>query len=264
MNTEDLNKVKGIREQLNNFNFSHIIKLENSPTPYQYENYENGHKTKGYCTLCENDSINKPMNNELSNEFCLKNISHGTHALDILQAIKRKEDLRDLKDNPQSWSDIPVLFLFENPAAEKGEGEDSIFQTNEDGKNPSKQWYWIHGGFDRQNLMYPQSYRQNDYGRLIASIIRSFKLANAYVTNLVKCGMNKKDGKSYLSTTQYHRECIKKCYNEILIQEIEHLIEHRGKDLIIFAFGQVVYNTLLDLVRERPYNICLLPHPANR
>lgn len=282
MNEQQLNIIKKIRAELNKINFEQIIKIAN-PDKYDYNIYINQQKhyvENEYCTACEHEKINKPANDKYIEEYQLKNISHGAHALDFLQSIVdlgkendldlgKEEDLNKylLSNN---WSDTPVLFLMENPAAQKKVGKDYIFAFDKGDKNPSQQWYWIYDGFRQTDLEYPKYFKQNEYGTLIASLICMFKLANAYVTNLVKCGMNKNNGSDYLPTNEYHSACIKTCYKEVLLKEIKCLAQAKN-NLIIFAFGNRVYSSITELmnscedsfIKKLSYQICLLPHPAN-
>lgn len=100
---------------------------------------------------------------------------------------------------------------------------------------------------------------------MVYSAIRTFKIANAYVTNMVKCGKCN-DKKGYLTTDEYDASDINNCIEKILVKEIDAV---RGEDpeqsVILFAFGDRVYDKLKD--KKNCFgkcNIYKLPHPASR
>lgn len=104
---------------------------------------------------------------------------------------------------------------------------------------------------------------------MVYSAIRTFKIANAYVTNMVKCGKSD-DKEGYLTTDEYNPSVIDKCIETILTQEIDAV---RGGDseqsVILFACGDRVYDKLKEKLKEKENrlgkcSIYKLPHPASR
>ena len=262
----DIQKVRQIRNELNRFTFSEVIKIDPGKLEnYQFQAGENHPLTGEYCTRCEKcqNGLEKPNaeSEKRDSGYRLKNISHGTHSLDFLKSM-------DIDVNSGGWSDAPVLFLMENPAAQIRPWNKPLFDdTHKDKKFPAQQWYWIHkNGRKAEETYYPKCFKQGEYGVLVAGLIRMFKLGNAYMTNLVKCGMNLPDGNGYLPTSDYNEGCITKCIENVLQKEIEILTGHKSKELLVFAFGIEVNHLINSYLRKTgiKFKICLLPHPANR
>jgi uracil-DNA glycosylase len=82
-------------------------------------------------------------------------------------------------------------------------------------------------------------------------------LANAYMTNLVKCGLNN-DKDQFRGIGSYNEQCVRTCFTRFLSPEIEAL-----KPLVVFAVGSTVENWLLKLL-DNGYRVRQLPHPAGR
>ena len=231
-----------------------------------------------YCKECD-----RICHIEENDNFKLCNISHGTHTFDFLEACGQnpKEIL-----NNKEWTDIPVLFLMENPSLDYDIYD--YINNETDGKRPAKKWYWIHSDWtaDYQNgngKFEDDTYlKQGIYGRMVFSLINQYKLANAYLTNAVKCGMS--DAKfddtkeNHVSETEaknlseYKFECIKTCFKKILIKEINALLSNKN-DLIIFAFGSRTYWDIKDFMsnnylknekKDINCKIIKMPHPASR
>ena len=76
----------------------------------------------------------------------------------------------------------------------------------------------------------------------MASLINTFKLRNAYMTNFVKCAMNDPEGKRYLGTAEYQDECVSNCFKKILSEEMKILTGDFQRELIVFTFGNQVYD----------------------
>lgn len=171
-----------------------------------------------------------------------------------------------------AWSDIPVLFLFENPSNDKGIYADINIPTYN--KRPAKRWYWVSDDCHKINFAgknkHIDSFSSKYYNGMVYSLIDLFKLGNAYVTNVVKCGMNKGNGDGYLNTVYYKKDCIISCENNILSKEIPVLTKNQEKNsLIIFAFGTRTYkliNEAMDLPSFssiKPNTTLIeMPHPA--
>jgi hypothetical protein len=139
-----------------------------------------------------------------SEDFRLRNISHGAHSSDFFLALKEKMDI-------SLWHQEPVVFVYESPSLDYGIYREVPFQGFH--KHPSKDWYWIHE--DQDPARYPSRFSGGQYGGFVLSAILTFKLANVYMTNLVKCGLGNAEGR-FKGLGSYKEECVKNCYEEVL------------------------------------------------
>jgi len=233
---------------LRELNFSALIKVDfPNIGGYTFDDYrKNGYKHMlglGYCISCEERSINQATDDP---NYSLTNISHGSHTADFLESLKQHVD-------SSSWHKDPVMFIYETPSIDYGIYEEIEFAGHF--KHPSKDWYWIHE--DQEQVSYPQKFKGGEYGGFVLSAILTFQLANAYITNLVKCGMNNQEGKSK-GIRYYKDECVRNCYEIFLSREIEIV-----NPKVIFAVGSAVERWLKHLVGDK-YFIQQLPHPAGR
>ena len=89
------------------------------------------------------------------------------------------------------------------------------------------------------------------------SAISTFRMANVYITNLVKCGLNDKDGR-FKGLGSFNEECVKNCYHTILSKELA-IVQPK----VIFAVGSAVADWLHRLPTGNAF-IQQLPHPAGR
>lgn len=256
-----MDKLIDIQKKLNEFSFKKVIEKPQY-TGQSWEDRESFIScNKGCCTSCEKHGHAKP-DSEAYDGYQLKYVSHGAHALDFCESMK------DVSPD-DSWNDTPVLFLFENPSLDYGKLYGAAIEECYD-KRPAQMWYWLHEGFKEEDLLlYPKYYRQGCYGGLVASLIKTFRLGNAYMTNFVKCAMNDAEGKRYLGTAEYDNECIATCFKKILYREVEILTDGFDRDIVVFAFSQRVYDLaqqyfggVQDL--QGKYTLCLMPHPASR
>lgn len=253
----DIKKVQSIRDELNEFSFTKVIVKKSVPQGWE-KDISLANET--CCFMCENMGNNVSSVEKDNKKYNLRYVSHGAHSLDFCASMGIKPE--------NDWNDIPVLFLFENPSIQYAE----LYQKQpiENKKYPALQWYWINKyGYNKDDCVYPKCYKQLNYGGLIASLIKTFKLGNAYMTNVIKCSMNTEDGKKSLGTSYYHNDCIKTCVNNILTKEVNILIGNdSSKKLIIFAFSKQVYNLaikyLIPNLKKIECQLCLLPHPASR
>lgn len=233
---------------LNQVNFNDTLLLDTQIEEYDLKAYMlNGkkHNIKGFCTRCEQAGYNTCPTDS---KYSLQNISHGASTTDILQATGTGHI-------PQNWYKEAILFLMEGPSNGNFYQE---FEYNGVKKKPTSEWYWIHG--NQPKFEYPMYFEGGQYGTLFNSIIHTFKLGNAYLTNLVKCGLN--NGHSYKGIEEYNWECIKTCFNSILLKELTVL-----KPKIVFAFGSKVETKFKYLIQENnsySFIIVGLPHPAGR
>ena len=239
---------------LKKLNFTKLIEIPNGSN-YNFSKYVQNNcnhlMPTDYCTDCELKNIHIcPSNANLQ----LRNISHGAHSNDFFEAFQAA----GTPVNTAGWNDAGVMFVMENPSNDKG-----IYSTVPITKNgvtynkrPAKEWYWIHCPLNSQNYGYPQFFIGGKYGDFVASAIVTFKLANAYMTNLVKCGMNDETGDNFQSTDKCNPSCIDNCYKNFLEQEIDIM-----KPKVIFAFGKRVVNVLQQKLGSSIV-IVELPHPA--
>ena len=233
---------------LRQLNFSSLISIGNTDIEsYTFDDYKNSgyeHKPiKGYCISCEEKGCNIA---EDDNSFKLTNISHGAHSSDFFRALK-------IKPNTTNWHQQSILFVYETPSLDYGIYKEVDYKGHQ--KHPSKDWYWIHE--DQDVVSYPERFWGGEYGGFVLSAISTFKLSNVYMTNLVKCGLNNKEGK-FKGLSSYKEETISNCYSNFLEKEIELL-----KPKVIFAVGAAVEDWVKWFVKDS-YYVQQLPHPAGR
>jgi hypothetical protein len=214
---------------------------------YTFDKYrQNGFEHKpidGYCTACEEKGFNISKDDE---SYQLTNISHGAHTSDFLLALKDKIDI-------SGWHQQPVMFVYETPSKDYRVFKEVSYKGFN--KHPSKDWYWIHT--DQEPVSYPEKFKGGVYGEFVLSALMTFRLANAYITNLVKCGMNDKQD-NFKGLLSFKNECISECYSRFLEKEIGVL-----KPVIIFAVGSAVEGQVKSFVKDTIY-VQQLPHPAGR
>ncbi len=245
-------KILDVHNRLKELNFSQLIHYDvNNTQDYDYSLYKmnafNHPKALGYCVSCEEKGISICEDSR----YRLCNISHGSHAIDFLSSSSIEYDTRD-------WNEAGVMFIMESPSKDYGIYKKAEFEKN--GvvfeKHPSNQWYWIHG--DQQIKGYPNNFKGGTYGTLVASAIVTFKLANAYMTNLIKCGLNNPEDDSYKGIDGYNTKCVNNCMELYLKKEIEIL-----QPKVIFTFGSKVYGWV-NWYTGNSIKVVGLPHPAGR
>lgn len=241
---------------LKQLNFIRLIEIPNGAN-YTFANYvQNGcvHPTPtGYCTDCELKNIHLcPSNPNLQ----LRNISHGSHSNDFFAAFQANET----PVNTAGWNTAGVMFVMENPSNDYGIYNPVPITKNgvTYNKRPAKKWYWIHQPLNVNHYGYPHFFVGGKYGDFVASAIVTFKLANAYLTNLVKCGMNDETGNNFQSTNNYNPSCIANCYDNFLQHEMKIM-----NPKVIFAFGSKVCIELKNRLKN-PNIVVELPHPARQ
>ena len=212
------------------------------------------------CKKCERSlAVSKNESGEQTLEFT--SVTHGAHTFDFLDAHKQSHD------TVENWSQNPVLFVMENPAL-----PDDHYVDSEHGRKVSEWWYWVNGQYNEPNssFVYPKYFAQKGYGWMIYSAIRTFQMANAYVTNMVKCGMtNCCEKKNYLTTDEYPGGITVNCVDNFLKRELDCLRdENKTQKVIVFAFGERSYAFLKEKwqkeLKDKTISLYLLPHPANR
>ena len=237
-----------VMRDLRELNFDELIsvgvpKVES----YTFDEYKNnGYEHKpinGYCISCEEKGCHTAKKDD---SYKLTNISHGSHSSDFLRALK---DVKSTKD----WHQQPILFVYEAPSKGYGIYKEVAYKGHK--KHPAKLWYWIHG--DKDAASYPDQFKGGEYGDFVLSAIQTFRLANVYMTNLVKCGMNNEEGK-FKGLSSYKDETIQNCYDNYLKREISII-----KPKIIFTVGSAVEDWVNWFLKE-PFCVQQLPHPAGR
>ena len=234
---------------LRNLNFDDLLILDRPDvSKYGFADYrENGYRhpqLRGFCVECERKGCNGSTS---MSSFSLKNMSHGAHSLDFLAAIANPVDVTQ-------WHEQPVMFVFESPSKDYGIFEETKFESYM--KRPTKQWSWVHE--EQKEVRFPSHFKGGEYGKLFLSLIFTFRLKNAYLTNLIKCGMNSEDGLLFRPLAAFQNECVQTCMDRYLRREINAL-----NPQVIFTFGDNVYGRLSSC---GGFNvpICHLPHPARR
>ena len=230
---------------LNELNFNRLIKIDfEDINKYNFSVYEQSGckhpKISDYCTLCEEKNLKCCDDTN----FKLNYISHGAHSDDFLRALKSPI-------STEGWHNDAVMFVMENSSKNYNNMYEEISvvkSVKEYKKSPSVVWYWIHERLDY--CEYPEYFKGRTYGDLVESAILTFKLKNAYLTNLVKCGLNDR-GIGSIS-----EECIENCIKEYLAREIEIV-----NPKVIFTFGSNGYY-YVDKFFGGEYKIVGLPHPA--
>ena len=89
-----------------------------------------------------------------------------------------------------------------------------------------------------------------------------FKIDFFYVTNMVKCGIAKN---GYITTEEYDSRVVSDCINNHLVNEADILCDGK-QDLIVFAFGDRVYNKLCENrgCFKQKLHLYKLPHTARQ
>ena len=235
-------------KELRKLNFGELIKVGFPDIDnYTFNEYRrNGYEHSpidGYCISCEEKGVNAAKDNE---EYRLTNISHGAHSSDFFLALKDKIDTSD-------WHQEPIIFVYETPSLDYGIYREVPYENYN--KCPSRDWYWIHD--DQDAISYPERFRGGEYGGFVLSAILTFKLQNVYITNLVKCGLNDKNGR-FKGLSFFKGECVENCYRQFLEKEI-----HILNPSIIFAVGSAVEEWVKWFVKEAVF-VQQLPHPYGR
>ena len=236
-----------IMSSLNQINFNDVLLLDGDMQNYTFNEYiKSGHHSiRGFCTRCEEKGCNVCPTDS---EYKLQNISHGATSLDVLRST-------GIDVVPEDWYKESVLFLMEGPGTSWDFYEE--IEYNSICKKPTSEWYWIHTKHEAYH--FPQEFAGARYGTLFNSIIHTFKLGNAYMTNLVKCGLNN-DTKGYKGIAEYDWRCLETCVENVLMKEIEQITPQ-----IVFIFGSTVEEYLWDLTypgQGYPFKTVVLPHPA--
>lgn len=251
-----------------NFGKDGIIPMRWDGADYDYNEWKSNdaqHKYSddGCCNECRefnNCVLNCNYNND-DNKYKFTNVSHGTHMVDFLNA--HGSDLSSV----EKWSTYPVMFVMENPSNCRNNSYAGEVDNNN--KRPTKSWYWLNESYDEKDdkFVYPHFFDGHEYGKLVYSIMKTFHIANGYLTNMVKCGVGYYQDKYdvYTTTEKYNTEIIKKCIRTRLQKELTALRGGDDNKVIIFAFGLNTYNFLCEYLLPADKDLLyLLPHPASR
>ncbi|MDH5641933.1 MAG: hypothetical protein OEY28_11625 [Nitrospira sp.] len=233
---------------LRRLNFKDLLKVDYQDIEHYtfdtYREHESKHyPIRGYCIACEQDGVSTATEDP---NFHLTNISHGAHSTDFIRALSQRPDTTD-------WHQEPVVFIYESSSLDYDIYKEVLFNGYR--KRPAKEWYWIHN--EQKPAAFPHAFKRSEYGDFVMSAIQTFRLSNAYMTNLVKCGLNNENGQ-FKGIESFNEQCIKNCFSLFLSREIELL-----KPQIIFAVGAKVEGLVSSLVGKQ-YFVQQLPHPAGR
>ena len=110
---------------------------------------------------------------------------------------------------------------------------------------------------DKDALRYRGRFSWGESWLFILSAMLTFRLANAYMTNLVKCGLSNREARSR-GISHYKDETVVNCYFEFLQREIQAMAPR-----IIFAIGPMVAKWVTCLAKDN-YAVQQLPHPVDR
>lgn len=226
---------------LRQINFNQLIKLETNTDEYDLNSCRklNRHPIVGYCTACEEKGYNKST---LGNENMLEIISHGISTHDVLQATNYENDI-------SGWHDAPVMFVMDRPHEQYADYEK--LEHHGVYKQPPLGWYLI----DKQKDTFAQTanFQSQRLGSLFNSIIFNFKLKNAYLTSVIKCGPKS----NQYAFNNYSQKCRYTCMANFLEKEIEALLPK-----VVFCFGRPAYDALrLWYAQDPPFEIIELPMP---
>lgn len=254
-NKIEVNTVKDttkIFEELNNLRFNELIKYKNPQT----QNYKKKQ-------IKENDKWRWCRTNEPINVCCrCKNknidiISHGIHSYDLLNIYNEYNNENRTYDK---FHKEGVMFILENPS----NNHLTCYNNLVDNKQVAQGWWWLDNGEAERIEQFPNGFaNQKSYGKMFNSVINTFKLENAYMTNFVKCGKQSKN--NFIRVNDYTAEEKEVCFNNYLIKEISIL-----QPKVIFSLGKDVFNLLNARVNDIEKNIgykplfVKLPHPNSR
>lgn len=225
----------------------------------------------GYCNACQDIKTHK----DKYQDYCMQYISHGSHTIDFLQAAGYTNIKNDIFLKTD-WIEVPVLFLMENPSKDYANAGEKAYRpikndANLFPKKPTHQWYWIHTHqrhIDDDDNRINNAIKQKTYGDMVYSLICHFRLSNAYLTNVVKCGISN-DKDEFLTTDDYTQDSIDKCTQNVLMEEISALTnDYSSERLIVFAFGSRPRWIVDSLVKGQDFKnmkiqLLQLVHPAS-
>lgn len=163
-------------------------------------------------------------------------MSHAADTSDFERFFKKPAPV----DQAHPVVNEPVMFLLESPGADYDNGcliHHSDFPEIAK-KPPVNGYYWMpypDGRFPEWPIRDEEV--AHTYGPYFAYLIGHFNLRNAYITNVVKCGLWNEKENSFLALMRasggLRDKIVANCYHRFLSREIKEL-----EPAIIFAFGQ--------------------------
>ena len=195
-----------ILSNLNNLRFGELIIYSNPDAQYDNSGYDNsgyykkeienkdkaeikelyGRKTevKTVCDICKSDEqiSDIKINNtgELKyKDYRLKIVSHGCHSLDLFN----KQGLENTAYS--NYRDDGVMLIMESPSSNLS----ACYEKPIKDKYPAKVWWWLEANDTDKPTEYPNEFVSRKYGQFFNSLVHTFKLKNAYMTNFIKCGL---------------------------------------------------------------------------
>lgn len=241
-----------IFEELNNLRFKKLIEYNNP----QMQNYKKQQ-------IWENDKERWCRTDEPINVCCkcqednLDIVSHGIHSYDLLNIYNEYNKTNKIYDN---FHKDGVMFILENPS----NNHLTCYKKRINNKQVAKGWWWLDNGEAEIIEHFPNGFaNQKSYGKLFNSVVNTFKLENAYMTNFVKCGKQKNT--NFIRVKDYSSKEKNTCFENYLLKEIEIL-----QPKVIFSLGKDVFD-LLNKRKEKIENaidyqplFIKLPHPNSR
>jgi hypothetical protein len=199
---------------------------------------------KGYCVKCEKKGL----------------LAGSGHVLDLMSHGCDSNDFRDLLGplpvRGPALIDAPVVFLLLDPGADCGNGQEVPFGRHRK-KPPVLHYCWTPQG-DTWPRLQTVLRGRNFYGPYFAYLMHKHRLANVYITNVVKCRIAPKVGES--RRPSWSKDEIRKlCVRTYLTEELR---EHDPE--VIFCFGREVHGVARDLKRQlgARWRSEYLSHPA--
>lgn len=264
----NIEKLKKIVKTLHKINFDEkegIIHPDGGGSGYQFQHkcgknfvhkFDKCDKNDLACTVCDKYDLAE------GTRFTF--VAHGTHTLDFIEAHKyvNGKIIPSIEQSElESWSTKPVMFVLENPSNGK---KNNYFGTKhpENKRFPTESWYWLSSDYDvpADKYIYPFGFAPEWYGGMMFSIMKTFNIANGYVTDFVKCGIGSLN--KTLSTKDYDKQIIQTCMGRYFQQELEAL---RGGDekqaVIIIAFGDNAYENVKNNLNKVDI-LVKVPHPS--
>lgn len=271
----NIEKLQKILEELHEINFGEqgIIHPIGGGKDYNFHHecgkdfvhkFDECNRDKLACTECDKYTMSEK--NVLPDGTRFTFVAHGTHTLDFIEAHKhvKSEIVPSIDESElEKWSTKPVMFVLENPSNGK---KNNYFGTKspENKRFPTESWYWLSSKYDvpADKYVYPYGFATEWYGGMMFSIMKTFHIANGYVTDFVKCGIGTLN--KTLSTKKYDSRIIQTCIQRYFQNELDIL---RGRDkeqsVIIIAFGNNAYNNVINNLKKGDV-LVKAPHPSPR
>ena len=191
-------------QELRLLNFRSILQYEDIPVAkFKDELMMAPYRCNGFCLDCEHEGFVSANSNPVL-------MSHGCSTADFE---------RLLGPLPNKNINAPIMFVGENPGGNYGNCSKAVFHEVIKWP-PVNHYYWTPS--IRNWPSSAEETRSNPYGDYLAYLMMRFGLANAYITNCVKCKYGASD---YWSTA-------KMCISKYLKEEIRIF-----EPVMIFCLG---------------------------